>query len=464
MKKILTIMLAAIVAGGISAQNNNPKREVLFTLGENEVIHYNEYFMGMTVNGYKFATIIENTQTHEFRFVFNGKEIAKGEGIWHEDYNHNLDDRGVLMRYGADDSYEYLTPIHVFYLDPTKEDGHGYCLNIAGRIFTKLNNKLLPDIDVNVEPGYFSISPDGTFAYKRVSGNYVNVNGKNFGYYQDIKDVTVADNGKFTFKYKLSDKEYMNIDGKIFGPYQNVIDVAVAENRKFAFSYKEDYHKGYVNINGKIFGPYNDVRSVAIANDGTFAFGYRDNDKGYANINGKIFGPYTGRIGVAYVSVANNGKFAFRYWDNDENNGGYVNINGKTFGPYHSSYRIRVYISDDGTFAFAFEGDEYYNANGKNVSKDDFYTFMHNSEFELKDWYTFYDSGFNSSIFGLQNEIISSDGKHVFFSDVEYDYVVIDGDKVDARPAIHVYYDEQKHAFVWNAIEGKELVVYEYKL
>ena len=58
----------------------------------------------------------------------------------------------------------------------------------------------------------------------------------------------------------------------------------------------------------------------------------------------------------------------------------------------------------------------------------------------------------------------STDKKHVFLSNYGYDFVTIDGTPYGKSPCIQAWYDEKKNAFIWNAIEGKELVVYEYKL
>jgi hypothetical protein len=343
----LMIMLAALFAGSINAQN--PLRKVLYTLGANEEIVYDEYVLSMTLNGYKFAAITQNTQTHEFRFVFNGKEIVK------------TDER-----------------LSVFYLDPERENGYGYRVEIAGRTFTRIGDKLLPD----------------------VTG--------------DVYAFSIKLNGKFAFNNWKDGKSYANIDGKIFGPYQNVYNVAIADNGKFALGYQEN-DKWYANIDGKIFGPYQDVHNVAITDNGKFALCYKENGKYHANIDGKIFGPYQY---VWSVAIANNGKFAFEYPENGKR---YFNVNGNKVSL--SGYDIAVT-----------------EITGERLQRH----FNHD-----------YDQ---------THEIISPDGKHVFYSDAEYDYIVIDSNKIGEHPAINAYHDKQKNAFIWNTVEGKELVVYEYKL
>jgi hypothetical protein len=315
-KTVVMIMFAAIVAGSISAQNNNPKREVLFTLGEHEVIVYDEYVLGMALNGYKFAAIVENTQTSKFSLVFNGKRIYETK---------------------KDDWYD------ISYLNPSIENGYAY-------------------------------------------------------------------------RYTLAVRRFLNVMGKVATGVPEYGDVAVADNGKLAFGYEENYEKSYANIDGTIFGPYQYVFDVAIADNGKFAFSYQENGKCYANIDSTIFGPYRG---IGDVAIADNGKFAFHYYDYENDTRNY-NVSGNE--------------ASESTYDIAW------------------------AEIQGKRSY------FHSPNEKIINDIRSKDGKHMFYSDWEYNYVVIDGKEVGEQPAINAYYDEQKHAFVWNAIEGKELVVYEYKL
>jgi hypothetical protein len=373
------IMFAAIVAGSISAQNNNPKREVLFTLGEHEVIVYDEYMLGMALNGYKFAAIVKDTQTSKFSLVFNGKRVYETKSLPY---------KGNEGAYWFGEGYPHPHSPHVIphlafnvlFINPAIENGYAYWYTLAGRRFFNVMGK--------VTSGAPGIS----------------------------NDASIADNGKFAFRYQENDKEYANIDGTIFGPYQSVWDCAIANNGKFAFRYREN-DKEYANIDGTIFGPYQHVWHIATANNGKFAFAYQENDKEYANIDGTIFGPY--QYVSWSVAIADNGKFAFAYKENDK---WHYNIHGNEVS--ESAWRIAW----------------------KEIREKISRPYFHVPDEKII------------------NDIRSKDGKHMFYSDWEYDYVVVDGKEIDTRPAINAYYDEQKNAFIWNAIEGKELVVYEYKL
>ena len=53
---------------------------------------------------------------------------------------------------------------------------------------------------------------------------------------------------------------------------------------------------------------------------------------------------------------------------------------------------------------------------------------------------------------------------HFFHANIGYNFVVIDGNSYGKGYAVQAWYDEKKNAFVWTAVEDRELVVYEYKL
>ncbi|MDR0540624.1 MAG: hypothetical protein LBH19_00255 [Dysgonamonadaceae bacterium] len=61
-------------------------------------------------------------------------------------------------------------------------------------------------------------------------------------------------------------------------------------------------------------------------------------------------------------------------------------------------------------------------------------------------------------------ELYASGNERSFYSNYAFEYVVIDGKKAGKSPALRAWYDKEKNSFIWNSIEGKELVVYEYKL
>ena len=121
---------------------------------------------------------------------------------------------------------------------------------------------------------------------------------------------------------------------------------------------------------------------------------------------------------------------------------------------------MRIFAPNfNGAYYFTYPMDDgivYKNENGK-ISKTEFY---------ISNVYGSEITAFSSiSYVGFDNlELYSSDKEHSFYSSYNYEYVVIDGNRFSKSPALHAWYDKDKNAFIWNAVEGKELVVYEYKL
>lgn len=409
----LSTIVALLLAGnvGVAQKTSNPVRKVFFTLEENERIYANEYYAIATLNGNKFTAIIENTKTHEFTFVFNGKRITK---VNHKNY--------------YDKEYDYYSPIfytlNVFYIDPEVENGYGYAYQLAGRSFVNLEGKVLP-----------------------------NMNTQYIGHWHHpfIK----TENGKYAFIYSDNNYYASYVDGKTFGPYERLDNFNFTESGKYAFSYRMN-GKYYVDINGDITGPYDNMgyyRSISLTESGKYAFAYEENRKSFININGNIIESYN-NINDLYLTE--NGKYAFGY--NERYGEYYLYIDGKTFGPYERTHGI--VLNENGKYAYCYnykDGKWSYNINGRhNCSEKDYNDFISES-LGNKDYINFY--GYEEV-----KEITSKDGNHLFYSDINYEYVVIDGQQVGNSPAINCRYNEKKNTFEWSSIEGKELVVYEYKL
>ena len=188
-----------------------------------------------------------------------------------------------------------------------------------------------------------------------------------------------------------------------------------------------------------------------------------ENGYGYSyNLAGQTFVNLGGKILSNVHDHPQNcqykkGKIIFSFYSNGEQyvyTNGFIYIGGKVLGAYHAVSDLK--ITEKGMyygFKYRQGNDYYYHVNGKdNVSRDDF----ENIPYPEYDYDLWDDSE--------ELELKSSDNQHVFFSNYEYEYVVIDGQAFGISPALHAWYDSVKNTFSWNTIEGKALVVYEYKL
>jgi len=248
---------------------------------------------------------------------------------------------------------------------------------------------------------------------------------------------------KYIYSMVKNGKPYVNANGRQIevvgdeGAYPSIFKTGL-----FYFEYSNK-GKQYLNLNGKIYGPYDWIRSQVLSN-GKFILEYPQEDKSYINVNGKVFGPYDG---FSNYQILDNGKFYFVYSqgdlyyfnNNDVVSKGYKLINDITYKP-------------DGTYKFTFSGIDgwvYENINGQIQKTQD-------RKFGFGKGY--FEPSFE------KYEIRSKANMNTMFLDIAYDYVVIDGRSYGKAPAIKAWYDEAKNSFVWNAWEGKELVLYEFPL
>jgi hypothetical protein len=489
-RTMFVVLFAALVVGGMSAEDGGVKRSVLFTLGENEEIWGGEYFVLQQMDQDRFACITWDTVKRTGTFVFNGRRIATGE--WpHVLYLNVHEENGYVVEYYfqgkdyvnikgkvyglfeyppvfADDSYSlfyYYTNYHSNYYirsngvedGPFEEirfpkkagmyAGSEYLYLLAGKWYAHYGdgrNKMVSMLDVKYE--YL----DGKY--------YVTINGKRSEGYEYVGYLNLTESGKYAYEYKENGKYYVTINGERSGGYDYVGNLELTESGKYAYFYIEN-ENWYRNINGmrsRLPDSIDYVDLFYFTESGKYAYIYseNENDKEHANING-VAGRGYDYIGRSLFHLEESGKYAYTY---EENGKWHVNINGKESDGY--GYRM----ADNGDFSFYYAGDDgklYENRNGVKMETE-YFSGMRNGDrggFAL--FGNAHSDGWNQK---ESVEIYSSDREHSFYSSYKYDYVVIDGKRRGAAPALYAWYERGRNAFVWNAVEGRELVVYEYKL
>jgi len=320
-------------------------------------------------------------------------------------------------------------------------------VNIKEKQFVNINGNVSNGYEqIHYSGGGVQLSENGEYAYGyRENGKwYVNINGRVSKGYEDIY-IKLTERGKYMYSYKENEKWYVNINGLFSNGYEEIGLWNLTESGKYMYSYKEN-GKWYVNVNGNVSSSYEDVVYLDQTESGKYAYGYKENGKNYVNINGKISNGYE-EIGFWQLQLTESGKYAYNY---KENGKWYVNINGSISNGYEGVDEIK--ITEDGSYSYFCdfgEGMIYKNENGEiketNVTKfprlrDNF--FNYNEEIDIN----------------------SQDRKHSFSSTHSYKYAVIDGKRYGKSHVITAWYDRIKNAFIWYALESRELVVYEYNL
>ena len=491
MKLKFALIFIVCTTFNLCAQDTNLKRNVLFMLGENEEIYYNEYCISQQLNQNRFACIIKNTLNNTYTFIFNGIRIVTSDYLLQVNYLNVNENDGYVISYW-DGEEQYLNNRGAVYenvLDckfdgsnyekfwysivegkqlnyyvhykgnkagPFEEvrfdENYDYLYQSAGKWYGHKNgtNNLLPQED----------DEDKIYYFKDNGKWYVNVYGRVSQGYDNVSDLHVDVGGKYTYKYTSNGKHYVNINGK---PSQasddDISHIQFTENGKYIYSYKNN-GKWYVNINGNSSEGYDYVHELKITANGKYAYSYENDEKEYVNINGKTSSGYD-KIGYHWdyyyyggIHITDNDKYAYSYNDKGK---WYVNINGNISGGYNRIYGFRM--DDKGNYTYMYDTDEgilYQNNNGKESKTNLLVSNMSN----VSDYH-------GVRLFRTNNSNIvlySNDKKHSFYSSYKQEYVVINGKRYSKSPALHAWYAQDKNAFVWNSVEGKSLVVYEYKL
>jgi hypothetical protein len=375
---------------------------------------------------------------------------------------------------------------------------HGYQYHKNGKCYVNINGEDSRGYDM---ANYTQFTESGNYAYlyKENGKNYVNINGEESRGYDEVWYLHITENGNYAYAYNDSGAWYvkMNINGedKSSRAYEKVLCLRFTESGKYAYWYK-DNEKYHANVNGKESREYDEIPyySLRLAENGNCIYKYKENGKWYVNVNingeDKSNGGYDEINYISEVTASGNYAFECRKMER-----WHVNINGKDSRDYDRVRNLR--LTESGNYAYKYQenGKEYVNVNGKEsggynkvlnielTEEGDYVFYYDNDEGKIsknkngKETETVYLSGmggvsesyclsFDNNRFNyFELEIYSTDRKHsLSFSFFKYDYVVIDGKHYGKSPALYAWYDKTKHAFIWNAIEGKKLVIYEYKL
>ncbi|MDR1272992.1 MAG: hypothetical protein LBK12_00430 [Odoribacteraceae bacterium] len=361
-------------------------------------------------------------------------------GKWHVNINHR-NSRG----------YDDIENLHF-----TESGQHAYIY--------KENEKEHVNINGTESRNYASVShlrliENGKYAYiyGENGRGHVNINGTESRGYYNIENLYFTESGKYAYKYRENEKWHVNINGAESRGYDGVWYLHFTESGKYAYEYREN-GKYHININGAESRGYESVGYLRFTESGKYAFWYKENGKEHVNINGAESRGYdalgTDRYHSFYFTAS--GKYAYKY---KENGKWHVNVNGRDSGNYDKSYEIVLADDTNGSVYYPNnDGKIYKNDNGQET---EYLSSMLWANYRKPAFFgnRNYDSGTPPAL-----EIYSTEREHSLYSSYEYEYVVVDGKRHGHSPALYAWYDKTKNAFVWNAVEGRELVLYEYKL
>ena len=444
-----------MISSSLWAFGQNPLRKVVFTLNENESIVSNEYYLMQQFNKNRFACMVYDNLRKKSTFILNGKRIKTGN--FPPEYADDLcelhsfnvaNDSNYIITYQQNNKWyinfngfidggfeDIKVPPRTWDLITT-EKTYDYLYKLADRWYAHKygKNKKIDFIESQYKDGKY----------------YVFYNGNSFGPYQGASQFQLTKSGKYGFAYYNDWYKdwHVNNNGIISKSYEYISDFIILEDGKWAYIFKEN-EKWFVNINGSISKFYDQVKNLNFSADGKWAYSFKEYGKWYINDNGSFSKAYDD---ISDLIILQSGKFAFSFIEDKKS---YVNINGSISKGYEMVSDILV--SEDGKWSYHFKeyGNWFINNNG-NISNG-FSSIITDNKGNL----TWWGDRIREQD---ENEILSKNKEHSFYSSYKYEYVVVDGRPIGKSPAIQSWYDEKKNTFIWTAIEGKELLTYEYKL
>jgi hypothetical protein len=459
MKKYKWIFLLVIVSKTIFGQVDGVKKTVLHTLGKNEILNYHEYSVYQSSGKNNYSFVVSDTSTQKETFVFNGKII-------HSDYIGN----------------------NIQEIDLSKENGYIFKFYENEQSFVNVRGKVEGPFE-EVQCSVYDV--DGSYKIPENYDFFYKLGGIWYSYFEGNAQMLAKDEEKKDEVEWVSLKTSTGENGKWYlsgisgNAYKDNVRydelVSVVKNTVYIVYVCVNNGQKYVVMNGVLSEAFDRGDYINIDLIGkNYMYNYSKNGKKYVNINGKSIA--IDCDDYHYGNILSNGVYYYSYSKNDNT---YANINGKIFGPYQDINEIQMYSTGKYAFVFAKDGLYYVNNNGV-ISKGypSAFGLNYESDGSLNYFYSMEDGWLYQSVNGqvkkqepkigdVVGEFVPSFEKYIIYSknkthtltvDIAYDYVVIDGKSYGKSPAIRAWYDETKNSFVWSALEGKELVVYEYKL
>lgn len=297
-----------------------------------------------------------------------------------------------------------------------------------------------------------------------------------------VDNLMITDSGDFCLKFVLenNEKSYLMINSQLYGPFKyfKCGGPDMNMNGDWAFSFTNRKNQKIVRCNKGNFGPFlsddDDMQMVMMAPNGQPAY-FHNGVLSFGDSTWPVFDGLTG------IEISPNNKMAYSYLHNQKH---FVYIaENKTFGPYnYITDGLRVFDDDSFKFAILTEFNEW-KINDNGVLGEPFHATELIKAGNCKGepycfaWYNGYNAYFvadNGLIKpvdrflydSIENkiEVFSTDRQHSCLSLPEYDYVLIDGVKYGKAAALRVWFSDDAQSFVWNCLEGNELVVYTCKL
>lgn len=269
------------------------------------------------------------------------------------------------------------------------------------------------------------------------------------------------------YSYSTDNGDYMSIQGKTYGPYEEVGELGRGKLwAPYNHYYGTRFHEFFFKQMGKYY--HHDVDGTITLlkkQEGSYAPGtYADT---FRSPNGK----YALKVSSDKRSVSLGGKTyqivpstvkesdIYYYATNCYDDGRAVVKIEYNDGSKWNTVRALIY---NGNIQYGGENDMLDHRTGRIIPSNDDYD-------PYADEFFYFDLGWSQKANGqwtMQYDYTLQDTakKHTFMANWAYDYVLIDGQRINCTSPIDAWYDSVEHAFAWTSLDGRQLRQYVYKL
>ncbi|MDR0606011.1 MAG: hypothetical protein LBG80_17115 [Bacteroidales bacterium] len=387
---------------------------------------------------------------------------------------------GTTVYYNGEYLYKNNNVIEQFYNVISNKKGDCFFIETHTKGETYFNGSSIGETS-----SYYKLTDDGMYIYcyynKDEKKVYLNINGNAFGGFDQVKNYDINNKGDYIYRYVKDDKDYVNVNGKTVGIHDNIDDYIeefvdgvtailggnnlggascaygfdapiINDKGEYIYAYRTN-GQYYISINGHSKGPYEGTWRPYIDNKGNYIYPCKSGNKFYIVYNDKkdLLEDVDASLGLELVFpdyyMTRNGHYIYHY---NKNGKSYVNVEGQIHGPYDKTWGCNN-IDENGVYGYCYskDGKDYICENGKHYLLEQT---KQNSKNILKKIQT------DSKTF------ISEDKKNMMLCSSKYSYVLINNQKYGNGKILEATYDSKLNAFYWISVEGKELVVYEYKM
>ncbi|NPV02470.1 MAG: hypothetical protein HPY53_13935 [Brevinematales bacterium] len=145
----------------------------------------------------------------------------------------------------------------------------GFAYKESNRYYVNIDDRIFGPYSFADSPGFLSYGELFIFKYSiftnisvsEKKADYFVKNGVVHGPYEEVNNPVFSENNEsYGIIYSSQNKYYAHINGKTFGPYLNIVQLSFdSSGKEYCFGYLYNKNLWYVKMNTKEYGPFNKI-------------------------------------------------------------------------------------------------------------------------------------------------------------------------------------------------------------